>query len=82
MPVVVLKAYFCEKVDGEHTVRFLVGTLEEHELFEKQIFDDSDVVIALSQYICCVDVDDVLFPPRPLKGEKELKKRVESGIGK
>lgn len=82
MPVVVLKAYFCEKVDGEHTVRFLVGTLEEHELFEKQIADDSDVAIALSQYICCVDVDDALCPPRPFKGVKELKERVERGMRK
>lgn len=80
MPIVFLKAYFCEKVDGEHTVRFICGPEDEHKLFEKAICDDDSVEICLAQYICSVDVDDLLYPPRPIKGEVKLKERVAHGL--
>ena len=80
MPIVTLKAYFSELTDGSHTVRFLCGPEAEHTKLEKEIVADERVVICLSQYICDVDVDDLLYPPRPVKGEDKLKAHVAHGL--
>lgn len=80
MPIVVLKAYYSEMIDGSHTVRFLCGSEEEHAKFVKEIDADERVEICLSQYICAVDVDDLLYPPQPVKGEGKLKARVAHGL--
>lgn len=80
MPNVILKAYFSELTDGEHTVRFVCGSEEEHERFEKDVRANDSVEICLSQYICTVGVDDLLCPPQPVKGEEKLKERVNRGL--
>ena len=80
MPIVILKAYYSEMTDGSHTVRFLCGSEEEHSKFVKKINSDERVEICLSQYVCAVDVDDLLYPPHPVKGEDKLKVRVAHGL--
>lgn len=80
MPIVVLKAYFSELIDGSHTVRFLCGSEEEHAKLEKEINVDERVLICLSQYVCNVDLDDLLYPPHPVKGVDKLKARVAHGL--
>lgn len=80
MPIVILKAYYSELVDGSHTVRFFCGSEEDHAKFEKEIDVDESVVICLSQYICAVDVDDLIFPPQPVKGETKLKTAIAHGL--
>lgn len=80
MPIVILKAYYSEMVDGSHTVRFLCGPEEEHSKLVKEINADERVEICLSQYVCAVGVDDLLCPPRPVKGEDKLKARVAHGL--
>lgn len=80
MPIVILKAYFSELIDGSHTVRFLCGSEEEHAKLVKEINADERVLICLSQYITSVDGDNLLSPPRPVKGEDKLKARVAHGL--
>lgn len=75
-----LKAYFSELIDGSHTVRFLCGSEEDHAKLEKEIDADERVLICLSQYVCNVDLDELLYPPRPVKGEDKLKARVSHGL--
>ena len=76
MPICILKAYYSEMNDGSHTVRFLCGTEEEHAKLVKEINADECVNICLSQYICAVDIDDLLYPPQPVKGEDKLRAAV------
>ena len=76
MPICILKAYFSEMIDGSHTVRFLCAPEEEHAKFVKEINADERVEICLSQYVCVVDVDDLLYPPHPVKGEGKLKAHI------
>ncbi len=73
MPNVFLKAYYSEMTDGSHTVRFLCGTDEEHARAVKAINADDNVVICFSQYVCSVDVDNLLYKPCLVKGEDKLK---------
>lgn len=80
MPIVVLKAYYSELIDGSHTVRFLCGSEKEHARLVKEICGDDHVEICLSQYICSVDGDNLLYPPCPVKGEDKLKARVAHGL--
>lgn len=80
MPIAILKAYFSEMIDGSHTVRFLCGPEEDHAKLEKEIIADDRVKICLSQYVCSADVDDLLCPPRPVKGEDKLKAAVAHGL--
>lgn len=80
MPIVILKAYYSELIDGSHTVRFLCGSEAEHVKLEKQIVADERVVICLSQYICSVDGESLLCPPYPVKGEDKLKAAVSHGL--
>lgn len=77
---ITLRAYYCELVDGSHTVRFLCGSEKDHVEAEKNINADENVEICLSQYICAVDVDNLLYPPSPVKGEGKLKARVAHGL--
>lgn len=76
MPIVFLKAYYSEMIDGSHNVRFLCGSEEEHAKLVKEIEADERVEICISQYISSVDVDDLLYPPQPVKGEAKLKAAV------
>lgn len=80
MPTVSLKAYFSEMIDGSHTVRFLCGSEEAHSKLVKKINADKRVKICLSQYVCSADVDDLLYPPQPVKGENHLKAAVAHGL--
>ena len=80
MPICILKAYYSEMIDGSHTVRFLCGPEEDHDKLETEIIDNDRVKICLSQYICSVDVDDLLYPPQPVKGEDKLKAAVCHGL--
>lgn len=80
MPIAILKAYYSEMTDGSHTVRFLCGSEEEHSKLVKEINADERVKICLSQYVCSADVDDLLYPPQPVKGESELKAAVAHGL--
>ena len=80
MPIAILKAYYSEMTDGSHTVRFLCGPEEDHAKLEKEINADKRVKICLSQYVCAVDVDDLLYPPQPVKGEDKLKAAVAHGL--
>ena len=80
MPIAILKAYYSEMTDGSHTVRFLCGSAEEHVKFVTAINADKHVKICLAQYICAVDVDDLLYPPQPVKGEDKLKAAVAHGL--
>lgn len=80
MPIAILKAYYSEMTDGSHTVRFLCGSEEEHSKFVKEINADERVKICLSQYVCSADVDALLYPPQPVKGENELKAAVAHGL--
>lgn len=80
MSYVFLKAYYSELTDGSHTVRFLCGTEEDHAEIVKKINADERVKICLSQYICSADVDDLLYPPRPVKGEDHLKAAIARGL--
>lgn len=80
MPICILKAYYSEMIDGSHTVRFLCGSEEEHAKLVKEISADDRVEICLSQYICAVDVDDLLYPPYPVKGADKLKAQVAHGL--
>ena len=80
MPIAILKAYYSEMTDGSYIVRFLCGSEEEHVKFVNQINADERVKICLSQYICAVDVDDLLYPPQPVKGEDKLKAAVAHGL--
>lgn len=79
MPIT-LRAYYCELVDGSHTVRFLCGSAKDHLKLENEIVVDENVEICLSQYICAVDVDNLINPPYPVKGEDKLKARVAHGL--
>lgn len=76
MPICILKAYYSEMTDGSHTVRFLCGSEDEHAKLVKEINADKRVEICLSQYVCAVDLDNLLCPPHPVKGEDKLKVRV------
>lgn len=80
MPIAILKAYYSEMTDGSHTVRFFCGPEEEHAKLVKEINADERVKICLSQYICATDVDDLLYPPRPVKGEEKLKAAVAHSL--
>lgn len=80
MPIVTLKAYYSETIDGSHNVRFLCGSEEEHAKLVKSINADKRVEICLSQYICAVDIDDLLYPPQPVKGEAKLKAAIAHGL--
>lgn len=80
MPIVILKAYYSELIDGSHTVRFLCGTEEEHVRLVKEINADERVEICLSQYISSFDGEGLLRPPYPVKGEGKLKAAVAHGL--
>ena len=80
MPICILKAYFFEMIDGSHNVRFFCGSEEGHAKFVAEIDADESVEICLSQYICAVDVDDLIVPPQPVKGEGKLKAAVAHGL--
>lgn len=80
MPIFTLKAYYSELIDGSHTVRFFCGPEEEHAKLVKEINVDERVLICLSQFVCNVDVDSLLCPPYPVKGEDKLKARVAHGL--
>lgn len=80
MPIAILKAYYSEMTDGSHTVRFLCGSEEEHSKLVKEINADERVVICLSQYVCAADVDSLLYPPQPVKGEDKLRAAVAHGL--
>lgn len=80
MPICILKAYFCESFEGERTVRFVCGPEEDHERMEKAIVSEDDVEICLAQFICAVDVNELLYPPQPIKGEEKLKERLARGL--
>ena len=80
MSIAILKAYFSEMTDGSHTVRFLCGSEEDHAKLMKKINSDERVKICLSQYVCSADVDDLLYPPQPVKGEDKLRAAVAHGL--
>ena len=80
MPIVILKAYYSEMTDGSHTVRFLWGSEEEHAKLVKEVNADDRVEICLSQYVCAVDVDDLLYAPQPVKGVDKLKAAIAHGL--
>ena len=80
MPIVILKAYYSEMIDGSHTVRFFCGTEEEHAKIVKEINANERVVICLSQYVSSVDAESLLRPTYPVKGEDKLKGAVARGL--